>query len=289
LLPAIRIGFGFTILYPGNNSAQIEFPIVCMHHLCIPHSREDQLMRAHEESSQLTYPPTAASVDTRTAGFAIAASAIASIVFVAIDEGARGKDALSIMQSMLAGQSMHQLVHVVAMACLGGFLYGYSVLSQRLGLHRTPVMIGLISYALGTVLMLLATVIDGFVSTDAAAMYVGGAPAGIEQGFQIVNLLSGALLPDLARVAWVFQSVAAIAWACALLRERGMQRAVGVIGLLAGGLPAAIVFVVGSRMTDAVVVSILLSQGIWNIAAASVLIVRGDRNKRGAAIVAEAF
>jgi hypothetical protein len=246
-------------------------------------------MRALDENSRVTNKPVAASLDTRAAGFAIAVSAIASIVFVALDEGGSGKDALSIMQSMVKAQPMHQLVHVVAMACLGGFMYGYSVFSQRLGLHRTPVLIGLVSYALGTTLMLLGTVIDGFVSTDTAAMFVAGSPAAIEQGFSIINTLSGVLLPDLARIAWVFQSVAAIAWSFALLRERGMPRVVGVIGLLAGALPAGIVFVVGTRMTDTVVVGILLAQAIWNVAAAAVLIFRGNRNERGPSMVAEMF
>ncbi len=232
-------------------------------------------MRTLNESRRLTNAPDTAPHDTRVAGTAIALSAIASIVFVALDQGARGKDALSIMQSMVATQPMHQFVHVVAMTCLGGFMYGYSVLSQRLGLHRTPVLIGLTSYGLGTVLMLLAAVIDGFVSTDAASMFLAGAPSGLDTGLQIINTLSGVLLPDLARVAWVFQSVAAVAWSIALLRERGMQRTVGGIGLVAGALPAVIVSIVGTQMTDAVVVGILLAQAIWNLAAAALLVFDG--------------
>ena len=228
--------------------------------------------------------------DTRTAGVAIALSAIASIVFVALDQGARGKDALSIMQSMVATQPMHQFVHVVAMTCLAGFMYGYTVLSQRLGLNRAPVVIGLTSYGLGTVLMVLAAVIDGFVSTDAAAMFINGAPGGIETGFQIINTLSGVLLPDLARVAWVFQSVAAIAWSFALLRDRGMRRTAGRIGLVAGALPAVIVSIVGTHMTDTIVVGILLAQAIWNLAAATVLVfdARTERLQTGGAIMAAA-
>jgi hypothetical protein len=120
--------------------------------------------------------------------------------------------------------------------------------------------------------MLLAAVIDGFVSTDAAAMFVSGAPAAAETGYQIIRTLSGVLLPDLARVAWVFQSVAAIAWSIALLRERGMQRTVGAIGLVAGALPAVIVSIVGTQMTDAIVVGILLAQAVWNLAAATLLV-----------------
>ncbi|HZP67232.1 MAG TPA: hypothetical protein VFB32_13095 [Rudaea sp.] len=246
-------------------------------------------MRTLDASPQLTNTVAAAAPNTRAAGLVIAASAIASIVFVALDEGGGGKDALSIMQSMVKAQPMHQLVHVVAMACIGGFMYGYGVLSQRLGLNRTPVLVGLVSYALGTVLMLLGTVVDGFVSTDAAAMFVGGSPEAIEQGFRIVSAFSWVLLPDLARVAWVFQSVAAVAWSCALLRERGMQRAAGVVGLLAGALPAVIVFIVGTRMTDTVVVTILLAQGIWNIAAAAALVFRRKSEAYVPTGVAEAF
>jgi len=237
-------------------------------------------MRMLNESRQLANTPAVAPLDTRSAGIAIAVSAIASIVFVALDEGAHGKDALSILQSMVATQPMHQFVHVVAMTCLAGFMYGYTVLSQRLGLNRTPVLIGLTSYGLGTVLMLLAAVIDGFVSTDAAAMFLAGAPSGIDTGLQIINTLSGVLLPDLARVAWVFQSVAAVAWSVALIRDRGMQRTVGSIGLVAGALPAAIVSIVGTQMTDAIVVGILLAQAIWNLAAATLLVFE-NRTERG--------
>ena len=229
-------------------------------------------MHVLNETRQLVNISDDAPRDTRPAGLAIALSAIASIVFVALDQGARGKDALSIMQSMVATQPMHQFVHVVAMTCLGGFMYGYSVLSQRLGLNRAPVLIGLASYGLGTVLMLLAAVIDGFVSTDAAAMFLAGAPSGIDTGLQIINTLSGVLLPDLARVAWVFQSVAAVAWSIALLHERGVPRTVGCIGLIAGALPAVIVSIVGTHMTDTIVVGILLAQAIWNLAAAALLV-----------------
>jgi hypothetical protein len=161
-------------------------------------------------------------------------------------------------------------------------MYGYSVLSQRLGLHRAPVLIGLTSYGLGTVLMLLAAVIDGFASTDAAAMFLASAPSGLDTGLQIINTLSGVLLPDLARVAWVFQSVAAVAWSIALLRERGMQRTVGGIGLVAGALPAVIVSIVGTHMTDEIVVGILLAQAIWNLAAAALLVFDTGAERRPA-------
>lgn len=39
-------------------------------------------------------------------------------------------------------------------------------------------------------------------------------------------------LTDIARVAWVLQAVAAIAWSVALLRRTGMRRVLGYVGLV---------------------------------------------------------
>jgi hypothetical protein len=220
------------------------------------------------------------SVNVRAAGLAIIVSAIASIVAVALDTAASGHDALSIMQSMIKIQQSHQLVHVVAMACLGGLMFGYTAFSQRLGLHRAPVMAALIAYGLGTVLMFLGTIIDGFVSADTALMFVGQAPDAIKAGFWMIQTMSGVVLIDIAKVSWVLQSIAVLLWAFALLQERGLKRAIGVLGLIVGALPAITVFVVGSAMTDMVVVGILLMQAVWNIAAATLLLIdkQGKQN-----------
>ena len=211
---------------------------------------------------------------SRAAGIAIIASAIASIAAVALDSMASGKDALTIMRSMIALQQSHQLVHIVAMACLGGLMFGYTVLSQQLGLKRAPVLLGLIAYAMGTMLMLIATVIDGFIGTDLAVMFVGKSPEAVKAGYWMIQAASNVVLIDIARVSWVFQSVAAVCWAVALLGERGYLRAVGVLGLVVGALPAIAVCLAGSNMTEMVVVGILLLQAVWNIAAASVLLRR---------------
>lgn len=220
-------------------------------------------MSHHEENLQ---------GNVHAAGLAIAISAIASIAAVAMDSAVSGKDMLSIMQGIISVQQPHMIVHLVAMACVLGLTFGYVVFSRRLGLHRTPVMVGLIAYCFGSVLMLVATVIDGFVSTDTAAMFVNRAPDVLKIGYWIMLTLENVVLTDVAKIAWVFQSVAVLSWAIALLPEGGMRRAVGLIGLATGAAPAIAVFVVGSNMSAVVVVGILLLQAIWNLTAASLLL-----------------
>jgi hypothetical protein len=214
-------------------------------------------------------------IDTRLAGIVILLAAILSIVFVALDTGASGSDPAAIMQSMVQGQQMHRVVHIVAMACLAGFMYGYTALSQKLGLQRAPVAIGLVTYGMGVVLMLIATLIDGFISVDTAAAFVTKSSDALLVGYRMIQVMENIALTDIARVSWIFQSAAAIAWSCALLADGGFRRKVGVAGLIAGALPAAAVIAAGSNMTITVVVGVLLLQAAWNVAAAILLVREG--------------
>lgn len=211
--------------------------------------------------------------EPRLAGLVIIASTIASTATVALDRGASGKTTLEILQGMVRIQAWHQNVHVVAMACLCGLMFGYTVLSQRLDLKRPTVLIGLIAYAFGSVLMLSATILDGFISTGIAADFVNSTPDAAQAARWMIHVVESIVLTDTARVAWVLQSAAAIAWSLALLRDAGMRRVVGCIGLVAGGLPAALVIAAGAKMDLSVVVGTLLLQAVWNIAA-GVLLVR---------------
>jgi hypothetical protein len=208
----------------------------------------------------------------RSAGLIIALSALASIVAVALDSAAQGSDPLSFLQSMVRIRESHQLVHVVAMACIGGLMFGFTVLSQRLGLRRAPVLAGLIAYGAGSMLMLVATIIDGLVGTDMAALFVTGSPEAVRAGYWMIQAIAGIALTDIARVAWVCQSVAAVAWSLALLRDAGLARKLGMAGLVTGTLPGVAVIAAGSHMTETVVVGILLLQGLWNLGAATWLL-----------------
>jgi len=126
----------------------------------------------------------------------------------------------------------------------------------------------------------LGTIIDGFVATDTALMFVDQAPDLLKTGFWMIQTMAGVVLIDLAKVAWVLQSIAVLFWAVALLQERGLKRAIGVFGLVVGALPAITVFVVGSAMTDMVVVGILMMQAVWNIAAATLLLLIEKQDKQ---------
>lgn len=219
---------------------------------------------------------------TRIAGAVLLVCAILPTIAVALDPSASGHTPLALLQSMVAIRQAHQYVHYVAMSCVAGLLYAYAVLSQQLGLRRTPVLAGLVCYSLGAALMLVATVIDGFISTDTAALFVAKSAEGQQMGYWLIQVIENVALTDIARISWIFESIAVVGWAMALIADGGFRRKIGALGLVAGLLPAVAVLVAGSQMDTTVVVGVLLLQAIWNIAAAVLLL----RNKPAASALA---
>ncbi|MES2130434.1 MAG: hypothetical protein V4463_24445 [Pseudomonadota bacterium] len=207
---------------------------------------------------------------TRSAGIAIACATILSIIFVALDSGASGKNPQEIMQSMIAMRSMKSLVHGVAIASVLSYAFGYATLAQKLDLRRPLVLGGLTTYLIGCMAMIGATILDGFISTDVAQSFVGASPEGVKTGYNLI-VFAGIALTDLAKLGWVLQAVAACAWAVCLMAERGFARAVGFIGMASGVLVLAAVFSSGVNMSMAAILSILVAQALWNLAAATLL------------------
>ena len=203
----------------------------------------------------------------RTAGIAIALATLLSTVFVALDESGGGKGQLAILQSVAQLQLLKAVVHGVAIASLCAYAFGYAALAQRLSLRRPAVLVGLACYLMGCVALVGATVVDGFVIPHLAADAVTGSPMRLQVGYELVHA-AGIALTDAARIGWLLQAVGALAWAGVLMGEGGFARGTGVVGAAANLAVGAAVLGAGVNMTMTAILTILLAQLVWNLAAA---------------------
>ena len=208
---------------------------------------------------------------SRTAGFAIAIATVASTIFVALDRGASGHTPAETLQSIADLQTLKQLVHGVAIASVCVYAFGYAALSRQLGLHRPQVLAGLVAYLTGCVAMIAATLLDGFVTPHIAADAAGAAPERLRFAYDLIHFL-GLVLTDFARAGWLLQAAGALAWSLVLLRDSGLPRAIGAVGVLSSVLVGVAVTVSGANMSMGALLGILLSQLVWNLAAAVLLI-----------------
>lgn len=156
--------------------------------------------------------------DDRLAGGALAGASILSIVAMAHHPSGAGHGALT------------QLVHGTMIAIVLVVFAGYVRLAARRGLHRFFNLAALVAYGAGAGANVLAATINGFV---VERMVVYGASEDILR-------LCWALNQALAYGAVYATSFAFLGWGADLVREPGVRRIIGLVGLLAAIAPAAL-------------------------------------------------
>lgn len=207
---------------------------------------------------------------SRAAAFAIAGATVVSTVFVALDRSGGGTTPAEILAGIAGLIVLKEVVHGVAIASVCAYGFGYATLARRLGLQRPAVLAALIVYLFGCVAMIGATLLDGFVTPHVALDAANATPERVAFAYNLVHYL-GVVLNDLAKLGWILQAIATLAWSIMLLRLRGLERVVGVVGLLSSALVCAAVIGSATNMSMASLLGVLLAQLLWNLAAATLL------------------
>jgi hypothetical protein len=205
---------------------------------------------------------------TRAAALAIATATVVSTVFVALDRSGGGSTPLEILQGIARLATLKEVVHGVAIASVCAYAFGYAILARRLDATRPLVVAGWNAFLFGCVALVGATLLDGFVTPHVALDALGATPARQAFAYEAVHAL-GIVLTDLARLGWVLQAAAALAWSLVLVRLRGVDRLVGAVGLASSAAVIALVATSTSRMSMTVLLGILVAQMGWNLAAAA--------------------
>ena len=222
-----------------------------------------------DESGPLAEHP----IDTRAAGVLLALAAVVSVVFVALDPEVSATTSRTILEGVVANATMHRAVHAVELACVACLGFGFLSLASRIGLRRPAVIGACLTYLVGCFAMVVAAVTDGFITGDVASYYLLPGHSA-DTGREMIHLCY-VVIQDFATASWFFQSVGVLTMACALLQRKGLQRAVGLLGLATGALAPIAIVATYPVMDTTVVVGILLAQMVWNVAAATLLLSRG--------------
>jgi len=217
---------------------------------------------------------------TRTAGIAIAAAALVSTAFVALDRSGGGHDPRSILEGIARLQFLKEAVHGVAIASVCAMAFGFATLARALGLQRPAVLAGLVCYLFGSAAMIGATILDGFVTPHVAVDAIAAAPARLAFAYDLVHYLN-LVLNDLAKLGWVLQAAGSLAWSSVLLAGRGAGRATGAVGLLSSLAVLGLIAASATSMTMTALLSVLVAQLAWNLAA-GIFLVRGRRGSADA-------
>jgi hypothetical protein len=226
-------------------------------------------MQPQESTPRAT---AAADADTRAAGLLMLLATVASIAFVALDPVVSADTSRAILQGVVANGPVHRVVHAAELACVLCLAFGFTSLAARIGPRRPAVLGACVAYVAGCLAMVGAAVTDGFITGDVAAYYLQPGHSA-DTGREMIHLCY-VVVQDLAAASWFFQSVGVLAMALALLRERGAQRLVGMLGVATGAFPPVAILATWPAMDTALIVGILSAQAVWNAAAGTLLLRR---------------
>ncbi len=211
-----------------------------------------------EESSS----PSAAAIPNGTrAGILIAAGAALTLFAVAHHPTVAGRPPAEAIAEIVRLAPLDRLVHgsLIAILC-----------ALRRGLHRETVVAALIAYAVGVLSSIGATLIDGFITPDVAALYAGASQENVFVAARLLNY-GGFAIQNLTKLGISAISFAMLLWSAGLMRAPGAQRFTGILGFLAALIPIG-VLITQHQITPSSLGVIVLAQGVWYVAIAALLI-----------------
>jgi len=112
-------------------------------------------------------------------------------------------------------------------------------------------------------------VLDGFATPAIAVRFAG---ADDLQPAKTLFILLGTLIGFLMPTGLLFQSVAMLSWSSAIVKGRGLRRAVGAFGLAAAICLIITIFATPKAMLAHVVLGGIVLQSTWYLAIAALLI-----------------
>lgn len=165
-----------------------------------------------------------------------------------------------------------QIVHAVVIATMLGMLYGFTVYALRRGIFRGAVIGGLIAFTFGVAATLGAALIDGFLIPEIASQFAGATVEIMNKS--AIPLMTCALAIQVAtKAGLVAMSLGIVLWSADLVLDGGYLRIAGIVGILAGVVPA-ILTLSGGRIDPHALMIVLVIQTLWYLAIATALLQR---------------
>jgi hypothetical protein len=163
----------------------------------------------------------------------------------------------------------NRFVHGTLILCGVALLFAFCRFARRQGIQRTSVLLGLIFFALGTLAMIAAALIDGFLVPEIGTNYLRATGATVDAGFSLLQFCSIAI-QLFTKSSLIATSSATLLWSISFARRGTVWAA--LVGVLVALLQLYILAYGGSPITAHTVVFVVAPQMVWNIIVGLLLI-----------------
>jgi hypothetical protein len=166
------------------------------------------------------------------------------------------------------------VVHGSFIATLSVLIVCFVFWSRGTGMDRLTVVVGLVSYSIGSGVFMASMLLDGFVVPALAVRFTA---IGVGEHLGEANavfILCGSVIRFLMPMGLCFQSVAIVSWSLQIVERRGWRLAVGVFGMTTGTLLIGTICLAPPRLGDHVLLGGFALISFWYFALAGGLSTR---------------
>lgn len=181
-----------------------------------------------------------------------------------------GKQLLASADAFTRDAPINVLAHSLALIGLWLTAFGIVGLARRIGMQRPDITAGVVAYAIVLVLISLAGVVDGVVSTRLAGAYVSSDIESERKVLAGFMQYSYNLASSISRVYVTGTAIAVLLWSWAIWRT-GFDRWLPWVGVVISVVGLGAQALGNLRMDVRDVIVLALGQGIWFVWAGIVL------------------
>jgi len=210
-------------------------------------------------------PPPATAERATLPGALLAASSLLAVALMAHHPSVSSHSMDAALAEMAQKAPLAKLVHGGLIALMGVQTFALVELSTRLGWHRPAVRGAVLAYVAGTLAMVGAALISGFILPNIALRFEGALGDAAEPLRYIVTASSLANR-SLATFGAVAMSTGIALWSSVLARGARGAQLVAALGFLVGIVPAVALLLGALRLEVAGMTLVVVAQAAWNIA-----------------------
>lgn len=225
-------------------------------------------MQLNPTATQPIAQPYAA--PSSAAGAILLTATLLEVLAMAHHPSVHSPDVATAVQQIVQLGKLSAWVHGVALSAMLCIAYGMLEFTLRRGWSRPWIRAGSIAYGSGVLVMMGAGLVSGFILPGVIALTPHVSAVDLAINAQLMTLCR-VLNQSCANVATVAMSAGTLFWSIDLLRERGVLRALGILGSIAGILPI-VALISGSLRLDVLGMSeVVWLWALWNCGVAAAL------------------
>jgi hypothetical protein len=205
---------------------------------------------------------------------ALVLCSLAMLTLLVNHPAAGGHSLADVIKAEVSNRVVDGLVHGGFIATLSVLIVCFVFWSRNAGMDRVTVVVGLVTFSIGSGALIASMMLDGFVIPALAVRFNA---SGVDDHLIEANALfifCGTLIRFLMPMGLCFQSMAMLSWSLQIVERHGWRLAVGAFGIAVGTLVIGAICAAPPRLGEHVLLGGIALISVWYLTLAGGLSAR---------------